>query len=188
MWSTWQLSNVTAEKGRLNVTSIYKPGPASFPVAGDHFFGGYFTSDGVEVGVVIRSVELYDLVKTAFWFCLPFCRLRSSENWVAGVTSRSGRTKPITNRANVHCDCYPSASASDPYNLVSPVSLDNKRNVSDGVVSGVARKSRDVLILPTPISSRLWIRYDSDFLLGHKGYCNTTYDSHSDSIAIGNQA
>ena len=27
-----------------------------------------FTSDGVGVGVVIRSVKLYDLVKTAFWF------------------------------------------------------------------------------------------------------------------------
>ena len=66
----------------------------------------------------------------------------------------------------------------------APVSLDNKRNVTDGVESGVARKSRDVLIPPTPISSRLWILYDSDFwfLLGHKGYYDTTYDSDSDSI------
>ena len=51
-----------------------------------------FTSDGV--GVAIRSVELYGIVKTAFWFRLRFHRLRSSENWVVGVASRSGRTKP----------------------------------------------------------------------------------------------
>ena len=59
------------------------------------------------VGVVIRSVELYDLVKTAFrffWFCLRLRRLRSSKNWVVGVTSRSGRTKPITKHGNVHRD------------------------------------------------------------------------------------
>ena len=51
-----------------------------------------FTSDGV--GVVIRSVELYGIVKTAFWFRLRFHRLRSNENWVVGVASRSGKTKP----------------------------------------------------------------------------------------------
>ena len=51
-----------------------------------------FTSDAV--GVAIRSVELYGIVKTAFWFRLRFHRLRSSENWVVGVASRSGRTKP----------------------------------------------------------------------------------------------
>ena len=51
-----------------------------------------FTSDGV--GVAIRSVELYGIVKTAFWFRLRFHRLRSSENWAVGVASRSGRTKP----------------------------------------------------------------------------------------------
>ena len=51
-----------------------------------------FTSDGV--GVAIRSVEIYGIVKTAFWFRLRFHRLRSSENWVVGVASRSGRTKP----------------------------------------------------------------------------------------------
>ena len=51
-----------------------------------------FTSDGV--GVTIRSVELYGIVKTAFWFRLRFHRLRSSENLVVGVASRSGRTKP----------------------------------------------------------------------------------------------
>ena len=38
-----------------------------------------FTNDGV--GVVIRSIELYDLVKkTAFWCRLRLRRLQSSEN------------------------------------------------------------------------------------------------------------
>ena len=63
-----------------------------------------FTSEGV--GVAIRSVELYDLEKTAFWFRLRFHRLRSSENRVVGVASRSGRTKPITKRGNVHRDWF----------------------------------------------------------------------------------
>ena len=98
-----------------------------------------FTSDGVEV--VIRSVELYDLGKTAlwsFWFRLLIRRLRSSKNWVVGVASRSGRTKPITKRGNVHCDWFIL-----PLLLPTPTiwfSLDHKRNVSDGVISGVGRK------------------------------------------------
>ena len=85
-----------------------------------------FTSDGV--GVVIRSVELYDLVKTAFWFFwfrLRLRRLRSSKNWVVGVASRSGRTKPITKRGNVHYDWF-----IFPLLLPSPTiwfSLDRKR-------------------------------------------------------------
>ena len=33
-------------------------------------------------------------------------RLRSSESWVVGVASRSGRTKPITKRGNVICDWF----------------------------------------------------------------------------------
>ena len=46
-----------------------------------------FTSDGVVVGVVIRRVERYDLVKTKpteseaeHWYCYCLRRLRSSEN------------------------------------------------------------------------------------------------------------
>ena len=67
--------------------------------------GLVFTSDGVGVGVgvVIRSVELYDLVKIAFWARLGLRRLQERENLVVGVASRSGRTKPITKRGNVHC-------------------------------------------------------------------------------------
>ena len=40
-------------------------------------------------------MELYDLVKTAFWFWLQLCRLRSSENCIVRVRSRSKRTEPI---------------------------------------------------------------------------------------------
>ena len=77
---------------------------------------------------MIRSVELYDLVKTAlwsFWFRLLLRRLRSSKNWVVGVASRSGRTKPITKRGNEHYDWF-----IFPLLLPSPTiwfSLDRKR-------------------------------------------------------------
>ena len=39
-----------------------------------------FTSDGFGVGVVIRSAERFDLVKTKFRFRLRIRRLQSSEN------------------------------------------------------------------------------------------------------------
>ena len=52
-----------------------------------------FTSDGVVVGVVIRRVERYDLMKikpkeseVEHWFCLWLRRLWSSENWIVGIT------------------------------------------------------------------------------------------------------
>jgi len=55
-----------------------------------------FTSDGVGVGVVTRSVKRYDLVKIkqrsckqSFLLRLRFRRLRSSENQFVGVVSRS---------------------------------------------------------------------------------------------------
>ena len=60
-----------------------------------------FTSHEVGVGVVIRGVKLYDLVKTEFRFRLRPRRLRSNENWVVEVASRGGRSKPITRRGNV---------------------------------------------------------------------------------------
>ena len=43
-------------------------------------------------------------MKTAFRFRLRLLRLRSSEIWVVGDTSRSRRTKPITKRGNMHCN------------------------------------------------------------------------------------
>ena len=55
-----------------------------------------FTSDGVGVGVAIRRVERYNLVKIKpmEWeaeHCLCLRCLRSSENCIVGVTSGSGR-------------------------------------------------------------------------------------------------
>ena len=57
-----------------------------------------FTCDGVVVGVVIRSVERYDLVKmkptesaAEHRFCLWLRRIRSNENCIVEVGSGSGR-------------------------------------------------------------------------------------------------
>ena len=107
-----------------------------------------FRSDrvGVGGGIVIRSIKIYDLVKTAFWFFrfqlqrAWLCPLRSSENWVVGVTSRSGRTKPITKPGNVHYDWF-------ILPLLLPTltiwfSLDHKQNVSGEVGSKVGRKQK----------------------------------------------
>ena len=107
-----------------------------------------FRSDRVGVGgrVLIRSIKIYDLVKRAFWlfwFQLQHAwlrPLRSSENWVVGVTSRSGRTKPITKPGNVHCDWF-------ILSLLLPTltiwfSLDHKQNVSREVGSKVGRKQK----------------------------------------------
>ena len=114
-----------------------------------------FTSNRDGAGVVIRSIELYDLLQTALWvlwFRLQLHHLRSSENWVVWVASRSERTKPITMYGNVYCDWFilPLLLLT----LTIWLSLDNKRNVSDGVVSGVWRKW-NLLILLSPIPSRL---------------------------------
>ena len=88
------------------------------------------------------------------------CILQSSENSVLfPLTSRKQkrirRTKPITKRGNVHCDWFIL-----PRLLPTPTiwfSLAQKRNVSEGVVSGVGRNG-NVLILLTQIPSRLWLR------------------------------
>ena len=45
-------------------------------------------------------------MKTAFWFCLRLCWLRSSESLVVGVASSNRRTKPITKHGHVHCDWF----------------------------------------------------------------------------------
>ena len=85
-------------------------------------------------------------------------RLWSSEKQIVGVGSRSRRTKPITKRGNVHCDWFIL-----PLLLPTPTiwfSLDHKRNVSDGVVSGVGRKWKrsdssdsDSVALMTPLTT-----------------------------------
>ena len=82
-----------------------------------------FTSDGVVAGVVIRSVERYDLVKikptqseAEQWFCLWLRRLRSVEN------SESQAEAEEQTNDNVRLWALQlvgsSASASDSDNLV----------------------------------------------------------------------
>ena len=119
-----------------------------------------FTGNGVRFRIVIRSVELNELVKTAFWFFLLRLRLRclqTSANWV------------------VTWECalwlvYPSVSA------------------SDSGVSGVGRKWKrsdssesDSVALMTPLTSQIFL-----FSLGHKRSFDSAYDSNSDSIACEN--
>ena len=117
-----------------------------------------FTSDGVVVGVVIRSVKRYDLVKikpteseAEHWFCLWLRRLRSSENCIVGVASRSGRINQwqclILGLAIgwVFRFCFRLRQPS--FHWI----------ISDGVVNGIGRNG-NVLILPTPIPSSLWLR------------------------------
>ena len=69
-----------------------------------HFLQHSYSQGWVGVGVGVRCVERYDLVKTAFQFRLRLRRLRSSEIWFVGDTS--WRTKPITKRVNVHCNWF----------------------------------------------------------------------------------
>ena len=85
-----------------------------------------FLDDGVRV--VIRSVQIYDLEKTASLFRLRLPRLRSSENWVVGV----GRTKPIDHKAwERECDWVILA-------LLLPTPT-----ISDGIVNGSSRKKME---------------------------------------------
>ena len=105
------------------------------------------------------------------------CHLRSSKNWVVGVASRSGRTKPITKRVNVHYDWFILSLL-----LPSPTiwfSLDRKRR----------SHKRSLKKMETFWFFRLRFRraydsaYDSDFWfsLSHK----RSYDS--DSVISENQ-
>ena len=79
----------------------------------------------------------YDPVKTVFR-CLPstydIVKTRLSES----EACRSGRTSPITNGGNVHCDWFILLTLFPT--LTIWFSLDHKQNVSDRVVSGVGRK------------------------------------------------
>ena len=118
-----------------------------------------FTSDGVVVGVVIRRVEGYDLVKikpteseAEHCFCLCLRRLRSSENGIVGVACRGGR---INQRQCSIPDFAIGWFFRFCFRLRQP---SFHWIISDGVVNGIGRNSRKwkrVLILPTPIPSRL---------------------------------
>ena len=133
-----------------------------------------FTSNGVVVGVVIRRVERYDLVKikpteseAEHWFCLCFRRLRSS-------ASRSGRIN--------QCQCsIPPDFAIGWFFRFCLRQPSFHWITSDGIVNGIGRNG-NVLILPTPIPDSD-SAYDSDFRfsLGHK----LSYDS--DSVFSENQ-
>ena len=104
--------------------------------------------------------QVNDLLKAAFRFrlglrCLRSAYLISSENQIVGVGSRSGR---IT---QWQCT-FPRFVIGLVLTLLLPTPTiwfwqDHKRNVSDGVVSGV-EKNGNVLILLTPIPSRLCLR------------------------------
>ena len=120
-----------------------------------------FTSDGVVVGVVIRSVERHDLVKikpteleAKHWFWLWLRRLQSSENCIARVASRirSGRinqwqcSTPGLTIGWFFRFCFHLRQPS--FHWI----------ISNGVVNGIGRNG-NVLILPTPIPSSLWLRF-----------------------------
>ena len=117
-------------------------------------------------------------MKTAFRFrgsvaFLITFRLWSSKNQIVGVGSTSRTTKPITNRGKVYCDCFVLLLL-----LQTPAIwflLDHKRNLSEG----------NVLILLTPIPSRLWLRLRLRFFIsvGQKRFYDPAYDSGSDSVA-----
>ena len=117
-----------------------------------------FTSDGVVVGVVIRSEERYDLVKIkpteseaeyrVLWW---FRRLRSSENCIVGVASRSGRI----NQSQYSIPGLVIGWFSRFCFRLRQSSF--HRIISDVVVNGIGRNG-NVLILLTPISSSLWLR------------------------------
>ena len=121
--------------------------------------------------------------KQSFRLRLRFRRLRSSENWVVGVGSRSGRAKPIQKRGNEHCDWFTLLLL-----LPTPTiwfSLDRKRR----------NRKRSRKKMETFWFFRLRFRraydstYDSDFWfsLGHKRSYDPAYDSDSDSVASENQ-
>ena len=106
----------------------------------------------------VRRMRTFPFLPTPLTTQSLTFRLWSSENQIVGVGSRSRRTKPITKRGNVHCDWFIL-----PLLLPTPTiwfSLDHKRNVSDGVVSGIG----------TLLS------------LHHKLYASD-YDSDFDSVA-----
>ena len=117
-----------------------------------------FISDEVVVGVVIRSVEWYDLVKikpteseAEHRFRLWLCYLRSSENYGVGVASRSWRINPP------QC-LIPGLVIGWFFRFCFRLQQSSFHwIISDGVVNGIGR-NENVLILPTLFPSSLWLR------------------------------
>ena len=124
-------------------------------------------------------------MKTAFWFRLRLRRLRSTENWVVGVGSRSRRTKPITKRGNVHCDWF-----------ILPLLFPTPT-----IWFSLDRKRRSYKPSPKKMETFCFFRlrfrprraydsaYDSDFWFsqGYERSYDAAYDSDSDSAASLNQ-
>ena len=101
-------------------------------------------------------------------------------NWklqqVIEVSSRSGRTKPLTKHESMHCEWF-----FLPLLLPTPTiwfSLDHKGNVSDD------SSDSDSVALIAPLTTPI-----HKFSLGHKRSYDHAYDSHSnsDSVASENQ-
>ena len=124
-----------------------------------------FTSDGVVVGVVIRSVKRYDQMKikpteseAEHWFCLWLRRLRSSENCIVGVASRSGRINQL------QCS-IPGLAIGWVFRFCFRLRQPSFHwIISDGVVNGIGRNG-NVLIFPTPLPSSLWPRLRLRYLI-----------------------
>ena len=103
-------------------------------------------------------------------FCLWLCRLRSSENWIVIVRSRIINQSQSSIPGLVICwfFCFYFRLRQSSFHWI----------ISDGVINGI-RRNENVLILPTPILSSLWLRYDPDFRfsLDHKRSYDSDYDS-----------
>ena len=147
-WQKWQ--SKTAEISRYCSAFPGYGGMRGFPLT--RTLRVVFTRHEVAFGVVIRGVELYDLVKIDFWFSLRLRRLRSSENWVVEVESRGGRSKPITRRGNVS---YASSSDSDNLviNGVRRKWKPSDSSDSDVVASRLCLRLRSLIFTDTVISA-----------------------------------
>ena len=122
-----------------------------------------FTSDGVVVGVVIGSLEWYDLVKikateseAEHWFCLWLRRLRSSENCIVGVARRSGRINQW------QCSIPGLAIGWFFHFRFRLRQASFHRIISNGVINRI-RRNGNALILLIPIPSTLWPRLRLQF-------------------------
>ena len=126
-----------------------------------------FTSDRVIVGVVIRSVEQYNVVKikpteseVEHWFCLWLHRLRSSENCIVRVASRSRRINQwqwlIQGLAIGWFFCLCPRLRQPSFHQI----------ICDGVVNGIGRNG-NILFLLTPILLSLCRRLQRIVFLGH---------------------
>ena len=119
-------------------------------------------------GIGVRRIRRFPFLPTPLTTPSLTFRLWSSENQIVGVGSRGGRTtKPIAKSGNVHYDWFIL-----PLLLPTPTvwfSPDHKRNVSKGVVSGVARKWKrldssdsDSVALMTPLTT---LNFDSHWII-----------------------